>query len=74
VSLIVVEGKLNALKVEKLNLRRKLKEDTDKDVDIDKMRQFMDKLRPPFVWNFFYDGEEEIPRELRPYCDPRKCY
>jgi hypothetical protein len=43
-------------------------------VDVDKMRQFMDKLRPPLVWNFFYDGEEEIPHELRPYCDPRQCY
>lgn len=69
-----IEDLVNAMKQEKYLARKKAKEDTDRDQDIEKMRKFMDKLRPPFVWNFFYDGEEEIPHELRPYCDPRTCY
>ena len=40
-----------------------------------KKRKQLDQMRPPEVWNFFQDeNEEKIPHVLRANACPQKCY
>jgi hypothetical protein len=65
---------VNNMKIESWESKKKVKEEVDHEKELDKMRKYMDTMRPPLVWNFFYDGDESIDHELRPYVDPTTCY
>jgi len=41
------------------------KEDEDEEKLNDKNRNFLNEMRPPFIWNFFEDCEKKTPHVLR---------
>jgi hypothetical protein len=51
----------------------KSKEEEEEDKQEDKKRKFLQQMRPPFIWNFFEQGDQ-TPHILRAEADPMKCY
>lgn len=51
----------------------KSKEEEEEEKLEDKKRRFLQQMRPPYIWNFFEQGEQ-TPHLLRPEADPHKCY
>lgn len=51
----------------------KSKEEEEEEKSEDKKRKFMQQMRPPFIWNFFVQGDQ-TPHILRAEADPMKCY
>jgi len=51
----------------------KSKEEEEEEKLEDKKRKFLQQMRPPYVWNFFEEGEQ-TPHILRPEAEPHKCY
>lgn len=60
-----------------LTLRKKKKgkskEEEEEEKQEDKKRRFLMMMRPPYIWNFFEEGDE-TPHILRAEADPAKCY
>ena len=65
----IIEGDLNNRKKRK----GKSKEEEEEEKLEDKKRRFLMMMRPPYIWNFFEEGEE-TPHNLRADADPAKCY
>lgn len=51
----------------------KTKEEEEEEKQEDKKRKFLQMMRPPFIWNFFEEGDN-TPHILRAEADPAKCY
>ncbi len=51
----------------------KSKEEEEEEKNEEKKRKFLQTMRPPFIWNFFEDGDN-TPHILRADADPAKCY
>lgn len=51
----------------------KSKEEEEEEKMEDKRRRFLEQMRPPYIWNFFEQGEQ-TPHILRAEADPHKCY
>lgn len=65
----LIEADLNNRKKRK----GKSKEEEEEEKLEDKKRRFLMMMRPPFIWNFFEEGDE-TPHILRAEADPAKCY
>ena len=53
--------------------KTKSKEEEEEEKAEDKKRRFLAMMRPPYIWNFFEEGDE-TPHILRAEADPAKCY
>lgn len=51
----------------------KTKEEEAEERAEDKRRRFLEQMRPPYIWNFFDQGNN-TPHILRAEADPFKCY
>jgi hypothetical protein len=51
----------------------KSKEEEEEEKLEDKRRRFLQQMRPPYVWNFFEEGDH-TPHILRAEAEPHKCY
>lgn len=51
----------------------KTKDEEEEEKLEDKKRKFLEQMRPPYVWNFFEQGEQ-TPHILRAEAEPHKCY
>ncbi len=65
----IIEADLNNRKKKK----GKSKEEEEEEKLEDKKRKFLALMRPPYIWNFFEEGDE-TPHFLRAEADPAKCY
>ncbi len=50
------------------------KEQEDPNKIEDKNRSFLNKMRPPLVWNFFEEDDSKTPHLLRADAAPKQCY
>ena len=51
----------------------KSKEEEEEEKAEDKKRRFLELMRPPYVWNFFEEGDQ-TPHIIRAEAEPHKCY
>lgn len=65
----IIEADLTGRKKKK----GKTKDEEEEDKSEDKRRKFLEQMRPPYVWNFFEDGEQ-TPHILRAEAAPHSCY
>lgn len=54
--------------------KNRTKEDEESEKVEDSKREFLNHMRPPFVWNFFEDSEVKTPHIMRADANPTKCY
>lgn len=65
----IIEEDINNRKKKK----GKSKDEEEEEKYGEKRRRFLESMRPPFIWNFFEEGDE-TPKFLRAEADPAKCY